>query len=322
MDGDLTTIRLSPSLDTRYSFYLFFECHRFEVNQHHVSEVMPVLLKSGQSASREKAVEEMQDLLSIDETALVSIDGSLTSWEEIERAFLYKFLDDAEATREKEKNDKWDRLIESRQIKRDDLIPRQLVDYIIAEDDEHHGSEEQSRVDKAGKGSSTSTSTNETTSTSTDGTTSTSTDDTTSTSTDGTTSTSTDSMTSTSTDGTTSTSTDGTTSMSTNGTTSEPIAHTIPASIDRDSCFRSTPLEFHERSSCPQNIADSTHKSTDLSSCDPTSDGDREITMEVFLELEEFLELKDGEKLEDLDSSREVTMEDFLELEEWLEDMD
>ncbi|KAF2551461.1 hypothetical protein F2Q68_00036195 [Brassica cretica] len=237
-------------------------------------------------------------------------------------AFLYKFLDDAEATREKEKNDKWDRLIESRQIKRDDLIPRKLVDYIIAEDDEHHGSEEQSRVDKAGKGSSTSTSTNETTSTSTDGTTSTSTDDTTSTSTDGTTSTSTDSMTSTSTDGTTSTSTDGTTSMSTNGTTSEPIAHTIPASIDRDSCFRSTPLEFHERSSCPQNIADSTHKSTDLSSCDPTSDGDREITMEVFLELEEFLELKDGEKLEDLDSSREVTMEDFLELEEWLEDMD
>ncbi|KAH0859098.1 hypothetical protein HID58_087359, partial [Brassica napus] len=28
--------------------------------------------------------------------------------------------------------------------------------------------------------------------------------------------------------------------------------------------------------------------------------------MEVFLELEEFLELKDGEKLEDLDSSRET----------------
>ena len=40
------------------------------------------------------------------------------------------------------------------------------------------------------------------------------------------------------------------------------------------------------------------------------------------MELEEFLELEDGEKLEDLDSSREVTMEDFLELEEWLEDMD
>ena len=40
--------------------------------------------------------------------------------------------------------------------------------------------------------------------------------------------------------------------------------------------------------------------------------------MEDFLELEELLELKDGEKLGDLDSSREVTMEDFLELEEWL----
>ncbi|KAF3575298.1 hypothetical protein F2Q69_00059498 [Brassica cretica] len=35
--------------------------------------------------------------------------GSPTSWEDIERAFLYKFLDDVEATREKEKNDKWDR---------------------------------------------------------------------------------------------------------------------------------------------------------------------------------------------------------------------
>ena len=32
--------------------------------------------------------------------------GSLTSWEDIERVFLYKFLDDAKATREKEKNDK------------------------------------------------------------------------------------------------------------------------------------------------------------------------------------------------------------------------
>ncbi|KAF3540264.1 hypothetical protein F2Q69_00023778 [Brassica cretica] len=44
--------------------------------------------------------------------------------------------------------------------------------------------------------------------------------------------------------------------------------------------------------------------------------------MEDSLDLEEFLELEDGEKLEDLDSSREVTIEDFLELEEWLEDMD
>ncbi|KAF3569111.1 hypothetical protein DY000_02016115 [Brassica cretica] len=46
------------------------------------------------------------------------------------------------------------------------------------------------------------------------------------------------------------------------------------------------------------------------------------VTMEDFLELEELLELKDGEQLGDLDSSRGVTMEDFLELEEWLEDMD
>ncbi|KAF3536088.1 hypothetical protein F2Q69_00019822 [Brassica cretica] len=38
---------------------------RFEVNQHPVAEVMPVLLKSGQSASREEAVEEMKDCRSM-----------------------------------------------------------------------------------------------------------------------------------------------------------------------------------------------------------------------------------------------------------------
>ena len=32
-----------------------------EVNQHHVAEVMHVLLKSGKSASREVAVEEMKE---------------------------------------------------------------------------------------------------------------------------------------------------------------------------------------------------------------------------------------------------------------------
>ncbi|KAF3531187.1 hypothetical protein DY000_02040264 [Brassica cretica] len=98
-------------------------------------------------------------------------------------------------------------------------------------------------------------------------------------------------MTSTSIDGTTSTSTNDTTSTSIDGTNSEMIDNTS-AAIDIDFCHRSIPLEIPERSSCPQDIADSTHKSTD-----------------------------DGEKLEDLDSSREVTMEDFLELEEWLEDM-
>ncbi|KAF3591908.1 hypothetical protein DY000_02021953 [Brassica cretica] len=112
--------------------------------------------------------------------------------------FLYQFLDNAEATLEKEKNDKWERLVESWHIKRKDQIPRQLLEYIMVED--------------------------------------------------------------------------------------------------------------------------STLESTNIPSCDPTSDGDREITIEDFLELEEFLELEDGEKLEDLDSSREVTMEDFLELEEWIEE--
>ena len=48
MDGDLPSV----------SFELAFQCHRFEVNQHPVAEVMPVLLRSGQSASREEAVEK------------------------------------------------------------------------------------------------------------------------------------------------------------------------------------------------------------------------------------------------------------------------
>ena len=61
MDGDLPTIILSPYVKKRYRFELAFQCHLFEVNQHPVAEVMPVLLKSGQSASQEEAVEEMKD---------------------------------------------------------------------------------------------------------------------------------------------------------------------------------------------------------------------------------------------------------------------
>ncbi|KAF3567664.1 hypothetical protein DY000_02016319 [Brassica cretica] len=67
-------------------------------------------------------------------------------------------------------------------------------------------------------------------------------------------------------------------------TNSETIDNTS-AAIDTDFCHRSIPLKIPERSSCPQDIADSTLKSIDISSCDPTSDGDREITMEDFLEL-------------------------------------
>ena len=61
IDVDLHTVRLSPCFDTRYSFELAFQSHRFEVNQHPIAEVMPVVLKSGQSPSRVEAVEEMKD---------------------------------------------------------------------------------------------------------------------------------------------------------------------------------------------------------------------------------------------------------------------
>ncbi|KAF2611682.1 hypothetical protein F2Q70_00013176 [Brassica cretica] len=67
MDGDLPTVRLSPSFDTRYRFELAFQFHWFTVNQILASEVI-LLLKSGQSASREKAVEEMKDRRSMTQT--------------------------------------------------------------------------------------------------------------------------------------------------------------------------------------------------------------------------------------------------------------
>ena len=54
-------IFLRSYFDKRYNYELAFQFHRFEVNQHPIAEVMPVLLKSGQSASREEAVAEMKD---------------------------------------------------------------------------------------------------------------------------------------------------------------------------------------------------------------------------------------------------------------------
>ncbi|KAF3559189.1 hypothetical protein F2Q69_00015200 [Brassica cretica] len=61
----LRTSKRSPYFDTRYSFESSFQFRRYEVNQHPVAEVMPVLLKSGQSASREEAVEEIKDCRSM-----------------------------------------------------------------------------------------------------------------------------------------------------------------------------------------------------------------------------------------------------------------
>ncbi|KAF2551363.1 hypothetical protein F2Q68_00033641 [Brassica cretica] len=60
MYGDLPAVRLIPSFYTCYIFELAFKCHRCEVHQHPVAEIMFALLKSGQSVSREEAVEEMK----------------------------------------------------------------------------------------------------------------------------------------------------------------------------------------------------------------------------------------------------------------------
>ncbi|KAF3486575.1 hypothetical protein F2Q69_00052675 [Brassica cretica] len=57
--------KIETIFDIRYSFDLAFQWYRFEVHQHPIAEVMLVLLRSGQSVSREKAVEEMKDCRSM-----------------------------------------------------------------------------------------------------------------------------------------------------------------------------------------------------------------------------------------------------------------
>ncbi|KAG5397540.1 hypothetical protein IGI04_019354 [Brassica rapa subsp. trilocularis] len=73
--------------------------------------------------------------------------------------------------------------------------------------------------------------------------------------------------------------------------TSSSIDPSTSEMIDTDFCHRSIPLEILERSSCPQDIANSTQESIDESSCDLTSDVDK-VTLKDFLELEEWLRQK------------------------------
>ena len=68
-----------PPLDLAHSLHkieleLAFQYHRFEVNQHSVAEVMPVLLKSGQSASREEAAEKRKPCRSMQLSARRSME--------------------------------------------------------------------------------------------------------------------------------------------------------------------------------------------------------------------------------------------------------
>ena len=86
-------------------------------------------------------------------------------------------------------------------------------------------------------------------------------------------------------------------------TTSPSVETSTSTSIDTISCCQSTPLEVYDRSSFPQYSADSTQKSTDVSSCDLVPDVDREITME------DFLELKDEAQSENLDRNLENDLE-------------
>ncbi|KAF2546327.1 hypothetical protein F2Q70_00021720 [Brassica cretica] len=74
MDGYLPTVRLSPYCGTRYRIELAFQCHRSEVNQHPVAEVMPVLLRSGQYALREEAAEKRKPRRSMQHSARRSME--------------------------------------------------------------------------------------------------------------------------------------------------------------------------------------------------------------------------------------------------------
>ncbi|WZZ15710.1 hypothetical protein YC2023_108799 [Brassica napus] len=69
MDGNIPT-----------RFELAFQCHRSQVNPHPVVEVMPVLLKSGQSASLEELSCREKKATSIDAALGTSIDGDPKSW--------------------------------------------------------------------------------------------------------------------------------------------------------------------------------------------------------------------------------------------------
>ncbi|KAF2594715.1 hypothetical protein F2Q70_00043420 [Brassica cretica] len=92
--------------------------------------------------------------------------------------------------------------------------------------------------------------------------------------------------------------------------TSETIYNTISASIDRNTYCRLKPVEIPEGSSCPQDIADSTPESTDISSSCRAQYIDREITKEDFSELKDFLKVLDEAHHEDLGQNSEKKLDD------------
>ncbi|KAF3568579.1 hypothetical protein DY000_02015598 [Brassica cretica] len=92
-------------------------------------------------------------------------------------------------------------------------------------------------------------------------------------------------------------------------TTSPLIDTSISRSIDTDSSCRSTPPEIPEKSSCPQDIPDSKVKSSDVSSNYLALEVDKEIAMEDFLELENFVKLEDEEQPENLGQDLEMKLD-------------
>ncbi|KAF2588458.1 hypothetical protein F2Q70_00038482 [Brassica cretica] len=64
------------------AFTKTFQCHQFEVNPTVISDVMPVLLNSGQSVSLERESCRGDEGTSIDGAPLVSIDGDSRTWDE------------------------------------------------------------------------------------------------------------------------------------------------------------------------------------------------------------------------------------------------
>ncbi|KAF3579380.1 hypothetical protein DY000_02031149 [Brassica cretica] len=249
MDGDLTTIRLNPYFDTRYSFELDFQFRWFVVNQHPVADVMPVLLKSGQSASREQAVEEMKDCRSMKHPCHRS-----TVMPEYRLSIFY------------------DRL-----IKREDQIPRQLLDYIMVEGNKQHRSEELSRAEEAETSYPTSaliTTTN-----------------------------------STSIDTSSTTSIDGTTSTSTNITNITSIDDSTLKSIDISSC---DPTLDEEKEITMEDFLE-LEEFLELEDGEKLEDLDssRKVTMGDFFELEEWLKDMDQNSKKKLDDDQHTSRGDL-----------
>ncbi|KAF2594064.1 hypothetical protein F2Q70_00043389 [Brassica cretica] len=139
-----------PLLDEPHGFIVEMEpieerVHETEASRNADSKHLRPLTCAEEATGLHKRVKRIHDPVKIVvPCAVVEVESPIPP----DRTFLYKFFDDAEATREKEKNDKWDRFLAS--LDAEYMILVQLLNDIMAKRDEQHVSGELSRVEEAG----------------------------------------------------------------------------------------------------------------------------------------------------------------------------